>query len=287
MIFTSDMRTRRIIVSILVIIFGIALLILWPASKHGGENSKKAVQTLESSATETSLILAFKEGQQTSATAMATGNSFTSAQEMATFIDQVIDSVPLERSATRDHLMGIQAVFFISDYVMAAKTNSTLTLSETKVVAAFTNAAHGTSFVTDRLRLWAVRRGTLADHYQNISEIPSDKKTIDAIKAALIANRFAVDPESDLLMDCIRYVVHNTGIHEVYGSHPSRMETATPFPAELNSLDNTGETVFRHRFTERFGMDPGTATNLMRQIGDLRLYDLSPADVEIPVSGFQ
>lgn len=206
---------------------------------------------------------------------------------MAAFINRVLDSVPPERVSTRNHLRGIQAVFFVSDYVMAAKTNRNLVLSESAIVAAFTNVTQDTSLISDRLRLWAVRPGTLTDHYQGISEIPTEKENIKAIKAALSENGVTIDTESDLLMDCIRYACLITEIHEMYGPNPRRSQEATPFPAALNSLASTADTVFRHRFTEKFDLDPRTVSNLMNRIQTVRVYDLSPSDVEIPVVRFQ
>lgn len=206
---------------------------------------------------------------------------------MAAFIDQVSDSVPIERFATRDHLKSIQAVFFVGDYVMAAKTNHSLTLSKLAIVAAFTNVAQDTSYIRGRLRFWAERPGTLTDHYQSISEISPELENIKAIKTALAGNGVVIDTESDLLMDCIRYAVHNTCIYEMYGSNPMRIEETTALPLELNALVSTGNTIFQHRFAGKFGLSRDTVASLMDQLKQARLHKLSPAGVEIPVMYFQ
>jgi len=227
------------------------------------------------------------DDQSVSGKVVGTNGTLAGGFSMASFVNNLVESVPTEQVATRDHLRGIQAVFFASDYIMAAKTNHGLVLSKAALVAAFTNVTQDTSLLAARLQLWAVRAGTLSDHYKSISEIPSERDNIEAIKAAMTANGIAIDTESDLLMDCIRYVVHNTDINEMYGPNPKVKEEATPSPEALNSLARTGDAVFLHRFNEKFGMNPMTATNLMNRIKDLRIYNLSPADVEIPVAHFQ
>jgi hypothetical protein len=227
--------------------------------------------------------------QQLQATkAYATSTALAEACEMAVFIDHILSSVPAENYSTREHLKGIQAIFFVSDYVMAAKTNKSLVLSKSAIVGAFTNVTQDTSFIMDRLQTWAQRSGTLTDHYQGISGIPTERENIQAIKAALAKLGVAIDTESDLLMDCIRYVVHNTQIHDMYGTKPGHKEgEGTSFPAALNSLVVTGDAVFRHRFETKFGLKQDTVTSLMNQLKKVRLDHLSPADLEIPVVRFQ
>jgi len=264
----------------------IAFLLLRPAPKPTSEAQQKVVQEPKTNVQETNPSVVIKQAAQPPRVVNTTNGPLAGACEMAAFINQILDSVPQDRVATRDHLRGIQAVFFLSDYVMAAKTNNNLVLSEPAIVGAFTNVTPDTSFIEDRIKLWAVRPGTLTDHYQSISEVPADRENIKSIKAALNENGIAIDTESDLLMDCIRYAVHNTGIQEMYGSNPKHAE-ATPAPEILNSLVSTGDAVFQHRFAQKYGMDPRTVTNLMKRIKNLRLYNLSPADVEIPVAHFQ
>lgn len=205
---------------------------------------------------------------------------------MAAFVDRIYDSVPKDNFSTRNHLKGIQAIFFISDYVMIAKTNSSLAVSKSAIADAFAKFSSDTSVVREQLNSWAVRRpGTLADHYRGISEVPTEKENIKAIKTVLTENGVPIDTESDLLMDCIRYAAHNTDIQEMYGPVPKNT-VPTPDPAAVKSLVSTGDEVFRHRFAEKYGLDPHVITNLMERIKTLRIYGLSPADVQIPVSHF-
>ena len=211
----------------------------------------------------------------------ATNGALAGAYEMAVFIDQVRGSVPNLETPAKDHLKGLQAVFFISDYVMAAKTNRDLAMTKTAITGAFTNVSSDTSNIVDRLRFWAERPGTLADHYRGIMELPTQKRDIVAIEAAMIQNGVPVDVKSDLLMDCIRYVVQNTDFLEAYGPNPRRSKP-TPSLEALNALISTSDPVFRHRFETKFGLKPETVTRLMDQLKQVRLYDLSPPDVEIP-----
>lgn len=279
------MRARFIAACIFIIaVIVIVFLLLRPAPKPTFAVPQKIVQEPNNNVQKTNPPAVIKQAAQPSPMGNTPNDPLAGACEMAAFINQILDSVPQARIATRDHLRGIQAVFFVSDYVMAAKTNNSLVLSEPAIVDAFTKVTQDTSFVKDRLKLWAVRPGTLTDHYKNISE--ADKANFQAINSALTENGIVINTESDLLMDCIRYAVHNTGIQEMYGANPKQME-ATSSPAALDSLIKTGDAVFRHRFTEKFGMDPRTVTNLMNRIKDLHIYDLSPADVEIPVVHFQ
>lgn len=280
------MRARYLIACLLIVV-GVVLLLIGYAQKQNSngsltfatESSVGVPQTARAKNEEVQRAPIEKTG--------ITNNPLSAAYQMAAFIEQVVASVPPERFETRSHLKGIQTIFFVSDYVMAAKTNSALALSESAIIAAFTNVTQDTSFIKERLQFWAERSGTLSDHYQGISEIPAEKENLSAIKAALIENGVAIDTESDLLMDCIRYVVHNSHMHEMYGTKPRRIQEATPFPPALTSLEKTGDLVFQQRFTEKFGMSPRTATNVMNRIKDLRIYGLSPADVEIPVVRFQ
>jgi hypothetical protein len=206
---------------------------------------------------------------------------------MAAFINQLIDSLPPDnRAAIVPHLRGIQSIFFASDYIMAAKTNSGLTLSHSAMLAAFAKVSPDTSTLANRLSTWAVRPGTLADHYRNISEVPEAKESIEAIKAAMTDNGVPVDTKSELLMDCIRYAGYTTGLQEMYGPNPKESEP-TPYPAALNELTETGDAVFQHRFVNYYGLDPHTVTNLMTRIKDVRIYGLSSSDVQIPVVHFQ
>jgi len=208
------------------------------------------------------------------------------AYETVAFIDHIRDSVPEDKISIRSRLNGLQAIFFISDYVMIAKTNSSLTLSQPAIVDAFTNVSTDASTVRDRLLTWAVRStDTLTDHYRSISELPEERENIKAIKAALTENGVVIDTESDLLMDCIRYAVDSASIHEMYGQNP-RDTVATPDPVALDSLISTGDKVFRHRFEQKYGLDPRVITNIMSRIKDVRIYRLSPADVQIPVTHF-
>lgn len=269
----------------LLIAGGIVLFLIGSARKRSSNASPTLATGLPESVPQTVAPAEIEEVQRASfeKTGM-TNNPLAAAYQMAAFIEQVLASEPPERYSTRSHLRGIQTIFFVSDYVMAAKTNSTLALSESAIIAAFTNVTQDTSFIKERLQHWAVRSGTLSDHYQDISEIPTEKENISAIKSALIENGVAIDTESDLLMDCLRYVAHNTGIHEAYGPKPRRIQEATPFPPALEPLIETGDLVFRQRFIEKFGMSPPAVTNVMNRIKDLRIYGLSPADVQIPVA---
>ena len=177
--------SARSILACILIAGGIAFFLLRSAPNPKPEAVPDIVQEPRTTAPETSPPVVIEEAQQPPAAANATNAPLASAYKMTAFIDHVLDSVPPERVATRNHLRGIQAVFFVSDYVMAAKTNGSLVLSESAIVAAFTNVTPDTSSIRDRLRLWAVRPGTLTDHYQSISEIPTEKENIKAIKAAL------------------------------------------------------------------------------------------------------
>jgi len=284
----SSNNARTLCVSAGILIIGaLVFILLRPAPSPRVEAPHEIVQEPATADQNSSPTIAVREATQPAVAKNVMGDPLGTAYETAAFIDEVLNKLPPERVATRDHLKGIQVLFFVSDYVMAAKTNNSLALSESAIAAAFTNVVQDTSLLADRLRTWAVRPGTLTDHYRRISEIPGEAKSISAIKAALIENGVAFDPESDLLMDCIRYAVHNTSVHEMYGPNPSDISEATPFPAELNALEDAGDKVFRHRFAKKFGMDPRTITSLMNRIKDLRVYELSPADVEIPVTHFQ
>jgi len=227
-------------------------------------------------------LMATKESPKSpSGKPYATNGPLAGAYEMAQYIGQLRDSVPNVDIAARDHLKGLQAIFFVSDYVMAAKTNRNLALTQSTICHAFTNVSLDTSSVTNRLALWVERPGTLADHYRSIMEFPEYKQNILAIEQVMAQNGIGIDLKSDLLMDCIRYVVQNTGFYEMYGPNP-RDKHPTPSPEALAALIGTSDPVFRHRFETKSGMKPQTVTNLMEQLKQIRLIDLTPSDIEIP-----
>lgn len=229
----------------------------------------------------TAILLIQNPAPLPAADTYATNGPLAGAYEMAVFIDRVRDSVSHQEFPARDHLKGIQAVFFISDYVMASKTNRHLAMTKSAITGAFTNVSSDASHVADRLQLWAERSGTLFDHYRGINEIPTEKTNIAAVEAAMTDNGVPIDTQSDLLMDCIRYVVQITDIEEAYGPNP-KQTPPTPSPATMDALMNASDSVFRHRFEMKFGLKPEITSNLMAQLKQVRLHDLSPADVEIP-----
>ena len=217
--------------------------------------------------------------QRGTAPANGTDYSLTRADEMAKFIDQYIDSLPPGREGIVPHLRGLQAVFFASDYIMAAKTNRQLTLSKSAILAAFAKVSTNTSELDSRLP-WAERPYGLTEHYRNISEVPAAKEGVKAIKAAMTGNGVPIDTKSELLMDCIRYSGYMTGLQEAYGSNPKENDP-TPDPAALKAFSECADAVFQHRFAEFYGLAPSAVSNLMIQIKDVRVYGLSQADSEI------
>jgi hypothetical protein len=273
------LKTRHILVLLLIALaIAICLLKPWAGSKPASAPEAR-ISTAEPRPP--------PAPQPGAAPASGTDDALAHAGEMAAFINQVIDSLPTNnRAGIVEHLRGIQSIFFASDYIMAAKTNSRLTLSESAILAAFAKVSPDTSMMADKLRAWAVRPWTLTDHYRNISEVPQAKESIKAIKAAMTDNGVPVDTKSELLMDCIRYSVHTTDIQEMYGPNPKEGEP-TPYPAALNTLSETGDAVFQHRFVNYYGLDPRAVTNLMTRIKDVRIYGLSSSDVQIPVVHFQ
>jgi hypothetical protein len=269
------MKTRHVLV-LLLIVGAIAAFLLWPkpASDQGVNTSTAEPRPPPAP-------------QPGAASASGTDDSLAHAGEMASFINQFIESLPPEnRAAIVPHLRGIQAIFFASDYIMAAKTNRGLILSQSAMLAAFARVQPDTSELNKRLPTWAERPDGLTEHYRNISEVPQAKESIKAIKAAMADNGVRVDTESELLMDCIRYAGYNTGLQEAYGPNPKESEP-TPDPAALNEFSEAGDAVFQHRFVNYYGLDPGAVSNLMNRIKAVRIYGLSSSDAQIPVVHFQ
>lgn len=279
------MKTRYLI-ALALLTGAIAFLLLWPALKPKTEAVQAPVREVKTNVPEPTRAAAEK-AQLPSGKVNATNGPLAGAYEMAAFIGHIYDSVPENDYPSRSQLKGFQAFFFISDYVMVTKTNRDLVLSKAAIIDAFAKASPDTSGVRERLDSWAVRYpDTLTDHYQGISEVPEEKENIKAIKAALVENGVVIDTESDLLMDCIRYAANNTDIQEMYGPAP-RQSIPTPDPAAVNSMVSTADEVFQHRFEQKYGLTPSVVTNIMGRIKDLRIYGLSPADVQIPVAHFQ
>ena len=272
------MKMRHVVVLLLIAaVIAVFLLKPWAGPKPTG------VQGTKTSAAESRPPPAPEPG---AAPANDTNDSLAHAEKMAEYINQFIASLPPDRAGIVPHLRGIQAIFFASDYIMAAKTNRQLTLSKSAIVAAFAQVQPDTSMIEEQLRSWAWRPYGLTEHYRNISEIPTEQENIKAIKAAMTGNGVPIDTESELLMDCIRYAVHNTDIQEAYGPNPRESEPMSD-PAALKAFSETADAVFQHRFVEFYGLDPGAVSNLMNRIKGVRLYGLSPADVQIPVVQFQ
>jgi hypothetical protein len=275
------MKRRHLVgcIALAILIFVAIFLTHKPAPEPKVEGAQEIVQESKTSAAESPVVE--KRQQVQAKNAYSRNGPLAGAYEMAVFIDQIRDSVPHDQTAARNHLKGLQAVFFISDYVMAAKTNSSLAMTTSAITDAFTNISSDASNITNRLEFWADFPGTLSDHYLSIQKITTEKENIAAIEAAMIENGVRIDTESDLLMDCIRYVVQITDIQEAYGPNP-QLTQPTPFPAAMNALNSSSDTVFLHRFETKFGLKPELTMNLMDRLKQMRLYDLSPADVEIP-----
>ena len=209
-------------------------------------------------------------------------NALTGAYQMAAFIAKTRDALPLERSSTRGQLTGLQSLFFVSDYVMAAKTNRRVELSQAAIIGAFSNVSPDTSALRDRLLLYAERPGTLADHYDTISANPDAGPQIAAIKSAMTDNGVTINKASDLLMDCIRFTYVHTEMVAMYGAGGTKLESTTLYPPELKACEETSDAAFRERFTSKFGMNDTTARALMAQLKRISISNLSPADMEIP-----
>ena len=275
----------RYLIALALLAGAIAFFLLWPALKPKTEAAQAPVREVKTNASEPPRV-ATEKAQLPPGKANATNGPLAGAYEMAAFINRIYDSIPEDKISIRNRLKGLQAIFFISDYVMIAKTNNNLMLSQSAIADAFTNASSDASAVRDRLLTWATRpTGTLTDHYRSISEVPGEKDNIKAIRAALVENGVVIDPESDLLMDCIRYAADSTSIQEMYGQNPKET-IATPDPVALNLLISTGDEVFQHRFEQKYGLDQRIVANIMGRIKEVRIYRLSPADVQIPVTHF-
>ena len=273
----------RYLIGCIFIAGGIVFFFLWTASKPKTEPEQGIAQEPKADTTEINRQVAIEKAPPPPPSKVNASNGpLVGAYQMAAFLDHVIDSEPPEQATRRKQLKGFQAFYFINDYVMAAKTNSSLELSTSAIIAAFTNITQDTSIIRSRLALWAERPGTLTDHYQATSEIPTEKDHIKTIKAAMTENGVAIDTESDLLMDCIRYSCFISEIHEMYGTNPRNVADATPYPSELNALVRLSDTIFRHRFETKFGLNPSAVTSMMSRLREVRIYDLSPADMEIP-----
>ena len=271
------MKTRHVVVLLLIAAaIMVCLLRPWAGPKSTGVQGAK---------TSTAEPRPPPVPQPGAAPANGTDDALARAGKMAAFINEYIDSLPPGREGIVPHLRGIQANLFASDYIMAAKTNNRLTLSTSAIVAAFAKFSTNTSTLESMLP-WAERPYSLTEHYRNISEVPEAKESIKAIKAAMTENGMAVDTENELLMDCIRYAAYTTDIQEMYGPKPRHSEPMSD-PAALNAFSETGDAVFQHRFVDFYGLDPSAVSNLMNQIKTVRLYGLSPADVEIPVVQFK
>jgi hypothetical protein len=272
------MKRRNVVVLLLIAAAIVAFLLRpWAGPKPTG------VQNTKTSTAESRPPPAPQPG---AAPENGTDDSLTRAGKMAAFINEYIDSLPPDRAGIVPHLRGLQAIFFASDYIMAAKTNSSLTLSKSAILAAFAKVSTNTSELDSRLPTWAWRPYGLTEHYRNISGVPEAKESIKAIKAAMTDNGIPVDTESELLMDCIRYAGYNTGLQEAYGPNPREGEPM-PNPAALKAFSECADAVFQHRFVEFYGLNPSAVSNLMNQTKDVRVYGLSQADSEIPVVQFQ
>src|ERR1051325_9517343 len=84
-----------------------------------------------------------------------TNGPLAKAYQMARFIDTVYDSTPREHGTTRIQLKGLQVMFFVTDYIMAAKTNTNLVLSTAAIINAFTNISPDTSIIRSKLTTYA------------------------------------------------------------------------------------------------------------------------------------
>src|SRR4051812_11708200 len=106
----------RYLFGCLLIVGGIAFFVMWSGQKPKADTSRTVTEEPQASAPQ---IIPEEAAVGKGA---VTNGPLASAYLMAAFVDRVRDAVPPERGTTRVQLKGLQVMFFLSDYVMAAKT---------------------------------------------------------------------------------------------------------------------------------------------------------------------
>ena len=204
-----------------------------------------------------------------------------SAEQCAAYIQGVYDSVPPARGTTRHQLQALKGMLFVSDYIMAAKTES-LPLSKQGVAAAFGKVSPSDVPVTSYLQTYSSSDRTLGEHYQLLRRHEAAGVQVKEIESAIQQVGVSLEPDSDLLIDCIRLAALLTEVREVYGPKQSLTDDSIPIPEEESAIVESFTKVFRYRMQHRYGLEQSNALELVKQLSIRKIAGLSPAEFEIP-----
>lgn len=242
------------------------------------------------------------------------------------FIAAIAETTPEKRQTVKAQLFGLAAALYINDYVLAAP-DIALPKTSAGISNALLNAVGGLSEVTaaaleqamsSNLQQYSRLEESLPQHYQRIGENRKLAPAIESIGQVIQKSGSSVNPQSDLLLDCLRFAALQTEFDEFYGVDASnRLESLKRDLAKdytrrdgqilppLNQayIEEIGKTVMANvqaersasadllnqilhwRLTERYGMPAEASGSIARLVLATTAYGASPADLHVP--GYQ
>lgn len=242
-------------------------------------------------------------------------DSLTNANQCVHYILGFADKLPEKNGTARLQLRGLAVALFINDYVMVAHKNQSLKLSATDISVAFANAASEVfsnglpedmrKLLTNDLQSYNGFQEMLPEHYERIKQNPSASNGIQQVMGTLADSGATFDPQSDMLLDCLRMLCMKTTAEQFYG------ETYAISMKDLHDLAEpssaaTAEVVFRKsrdsettacslsfaealqwRLTHRYGIDKKTVATITEKLWSLPVNGFSkfsPADLQVPAA---
>ena len=201
------------------------------------------------------------------------------------FIDNVRRQLPPERETTKHLLGGLQAALFVNDYIMAARSSNSgaVSIRADAIERAFATMTTDTAFLRNNLATYSSFPESLSEHYLRVSANPAAKGYIEQIQQTLRDNDVAVDPNKDLLLDCLRLVCLNTEITQMYGPKKNPTDDSVSNPQEAAASVRAINEIFAYRFVKHHHLSEAVAQRVLQGLASRSIEGLSPADLEAPV----
>lgn len=302
-----------------VLIIGIATLIFLVGHRRKVETVDTTIAALPekvlSKPADTSMEKIKTELSQFVTIQKRSADSLTNANQCVHYILGLADKLPKKNGTARSQLRGLAVALFISDYVMAAHKDQSLKLSAADMSLAFTNAASevfSNDIPEDMLKLFSLDlqsyngfQEMLPEHYERIKQNPSASNGIQQVMGTLSDFVTTFDPQSDMLLDCLRMLCMKTTAEQFYGqAYAISMEDLRDLAGSSSAA--TAEKVFgksrdsettacslsfaqvlQWRLSHRYGIDEKTAATITWKLWSLpvnQFSKFSSADLQVPAA---
>lgn len=192
------------------------------------------------------------------------------------------DAMAAESTYARSAVTNLLVMLGISDTIPSAAD-----LSEEQIVAQLTDQGLPPELVEERLRNYPRGNGPISAIYARIARIPG----FGPVQAALTGTGFEINPDSECLLECLRFVACNSevvdflqGLQRTMSEGPGR-EIFAPAIAELardeQDLMQALKRIFGDRFRLRYGMTEQQIDQLLTALAPLRIHGATTQDLYV------